>query len=302
MGDNLGGVSEEQAATELVQEADGPQPVGARLEAARAEVARAAKSLAELDKALALLARQAARLEASPLGTLEAAQKAREWIAKAGVGGGLDDLAAEIEEQARGAAERASRRFGTVLAAALKERLGETHELRALDSGFVYGAMRILPDAGRVRIEYARQTVLKNLAADADAVANAVAKVLAELDKPALDPELYLRHLHLAYQQCVSRSGKQAGEMVDILDFWGYLTWELQPDAFRREPTSRRFRDYPLHRFSHDLARLRAARRFEHAGKRLELQTAVHDRAYGKSLWVPEERGAGAYYQSIAFR
>jgi hypothetical protein len=297
-------MSEDTSTTKIdglpVPEAAAEPALPERLEAARAGLTRRARQSAALEKAFAVLVRQTARLEHSPREVLEAVAAVRLLAAEAG----LEPLLVEIEALARAAVERSRLKFGTALAAALAQRLPEGPELRPLDSGYDYGAVRILPDpaSGRVALEYARLPVIKNLGADPETVAGGVAKLVHELDEPPLEPEFFLARMHAAYVQCAAHAGKSPGETVDLLDFWRRLAIEMQPEAFRRDPSARRFRDYPMHRFAHDLWRLRQARKFEHAGKRLELQTAVHDRAYGKSLWVPGEKTGGAFYQAIAFR
>lgn len=270
----------------------------------RAETSRRAKALAELDRSLAALARSAAKLDAAPHPVLDGIRRARELVPKAAGAPELEPALADLEASARAALERAATRFGTALAAALREHVPGAGELKPTDSGFAFGAARLVVDgaAGRVHLEYARLPVVKNVAMDPEAVAKAVAEFLAGLDKPPFEPGAFLEAVRGAYTLALAAASKAPGELVDILAFHGHLAWQLQPDGFRREPTARRFRDYPLVRFAHDLARLRAARQFEVSGKRLELEVAVHDRAYGKSLWVPEEKSGGSYYQAIALR
>lgn len=277
---------------------------GLALAAFRAEVARIAKLAADLEKAVDALAKQIDRLEKAPRLVLDLVARIRELASQVS---GTPDPAVflePLEARARAAQDRAAARFGTELAATLREKLGEGHELRPTDDGFACSAIRIKVDAGagRVHVDYARQSVLKNLKQDPEVVGWAVAEFLAGLEKTAFDPDAFLAQLAAAYRLGLAAAGKQPGELVDILAFHGHLTWVMQPDTFRREPTAKRFRDYPLYRFAHDLHLLRAARRFEVEGQKLELEVAVHDRAYGKSLWVPDDRGAGSYYQAIGLR
>lgn len=289
------------------EKTDVPAPEGppaASLDVLRAEISRQAKATAEMDRAVAALAKQAARLDAAPRVVLDTLARVRELAAKTPGAPDLEPALAALDTSARAALDRAAARFGTALASALKDTLKSDLELRPMDSGYAYGAIRIRTDgaAGRLHVEYARQTVLKNVEPDPATVATAVATVLGDLEKPPFDPDVFLSRLNAAYRHSLVTTGKEAGELVDILVFWSHMAWEMQPEGFRREPASRRFRDYALHRFAHDLHRLREARRFEVEGRKLELEVAVHDRAYGKSLWVPEERTGGCYYQAIGLR
>lgn len=275
-----------------------------RVDALRVETSGTAKLAAELDRAVSVLQKQVGRLEKAPRLLLDAVSHARELSAKMRGAPDIEPLLSELEEAARAAENRAAARFGTALAAALRERLPNEHELRPMDAGYTYGAIRILPDvaSGRVHVEFARRSVLRNLAFDPEVISEAVAKFLGDLEIPPFDPEAFLKSLNAAYLQCIASAGKATGDLVDILTFWNRLVWEIQPESFHREPTAKRFREYPLHRFAHDLCRLRMARRFEVAGRKLELEVAVHDRAYGKSLWVPDEKNSGTYFQAIGLR
>lgn len=289
-------------------EASGPVAPGgtpsANIPAFRAEVSRIAKLALELERACGALAKHAGRLEQAPRLVLDAVARIRELGAKVSGTSDPEVFLAPLESGARAAQDRAAARFGTALAATLHEKRPHAPELRPMDDGYACGAIRVHVDtgAGRVHVDYARQSVLRNLAYDPDAVGQSVADFLAELEKPAFSPDAFLAHLATAYRIALAAGGKAPGELVDILSFHGHLAWVVQPETFRREPTAKRFRDYALFRFAHDLHRLRAARRFEIEGHKLELEVAVHDRAYGKSLWVPDDRGSGSYYQAIGLR
>lgn len=294
------------AMTARVDEPDalpGADP-GASLPEFRGEVARIAKHAAEMDRAAAALAKAAERLEQAPRLVLDAAARVRELALQASALPDPAPLVEALEARARAAVDRAAARFGTALAAGLREKLPDLPELKATDEGYQSGAIRVRVDSGvgRVHVEYARLTVVKNVAYDPEAVAATISVFLSELALPPFIPETFLARLQAAYTLALAASGKAPGELVDVLGFHGHLAWVAQPDAFRREPTAKRFRDYPLHRFAHDLHRLRSLRRFEIGGKKLELEVAVHDRAYGKSLWVPDDRGSGSYYQAIGLR
>ncbi|MBI4860000.1 MAG: hypothetical protein HY815_07015 [Candidatus Riflebacteria bacterium] len=294
----------------MPDETDQPAPPGAhrstieRLETLRVETSRAAKLAAELDRAVATLAKQVPRLEAAPRQVLDSVKHLRDLASKVAGAPNVEPALDGLEEAARAAEGRAAARFGTALAATLARLLPEGPELKPTDNGFACGAIRIVIDAaaGRAQVEFARRTVLRGLALDPEAVGEATARFLGDLEIPPFDPDVFLRHLSAAYALGVTAANRAPGELVDILAFFGHLAWEMQSEGFRRDPSAKRFKDYPLFRFAHDLARLRASRRFEVGGRKLELEVAVHDRAYGRSLWVPDEKGGGSYFQAIGLR
>ncbi len=278
--------------------------IGERLAALRGGLKRQSRALAAFEKALGTLIQRNERLHKAPREVLEALEAVRAAIEGQEATEDPGDLMDEIEQEAKASLDEARRRFGTELAAALKEKLDDRHELRPLEESYEYGTVRIVTEesSGHTRLEYARVPVVKKLGSDPEAVATAIAKLFEDLESADFDPGVFLEQCLAAYHHTASSQGRQLGESVDILLFWSSLVLERQSSSFRRTPTQRSFKDYPIYRFVYDLCRLRAARRFEVDGRKLELEMAVHDRAYGKSIWIPAERSGGSFYQGIAFR
>lgn len=129
------------------------------------------------------------------------------------------------------------------------------------------------------------------------------ARQMAGLETSDFLPEDYLARVFEAYRRCLAQHGLRPGDRVDLVDLLPELTFLLQSDKFRKDPTRESFRPYSKARFAFDLARLRRSRQLEYQGHRLSLGTATlgSTRSKDRVLFL-EEAGQGQYYLSIAFQ
>ena len=108
----------------------------------------------------------------------------------------------------------------------------------------------------------------------------------------------FLKELRGAYERSIRLKGLNMGQPVQILDVFSELVFVKQSAAFRRTPTTSRFREYTREYFSRDLARVSAAGSSVSDGKRLELMPTAFPHEDGLPIRTGEKvRYAG----SLAF-
>jgi len=100
-----------------------------------------------------------------------------------------------------------------------------------------------------------------------------------------------------------SSRASSGGERIEIQAFLPHLALQLQPRAFRIEPSAKNFRPYSRARFAFDLMQLRQAGMLSRNGMRLNLGVASGATASKKnrSLFVEDELGRGEYKLTVYF-
>lgn len=265
-----------------------------------------AEVLRKLTAALAPLARPTAHTD--PTSLERALEKAAARVEElAGAPAGLLERARAVLDVARGTLEEQHRRLRERLAPELRAacearglglrvlRREEPVELRIPPLGVVVDRAK-----GRAEIRFAR-TAIATCPADAQAIVETHAQALSELDGEPFDPAAFFDACHRAWR--AARASTGGGERVEILDFLPFLALELQPAAFRVDPTPRNYRGYSRVRFAWDVLRLRRAAGFTREGLRLNLGVATGTTATQKKrvIWFEDEQGEGEFKLTVFF-
>ena len=199
--------------------------------------------------------------------------------------------------------ERAREHLGPDLAAACEVR-GLTMRVVKKDGPV---EVRIPPlavvidrDKGKAVIQFAREKILET-SAEADAILDGHQSALRQIDGAFSAPKF-----HDACRRAwrgARAAGEAVGDRVEIVDFLPYLAIEMQKPAFKKNPTSKGFRDYTRAQFAWDVLRLRRERMLVHSERRLNLGVATGTSASKKArvIFFEDEDGAGEYKLTIFF-
>lgn len=274
-----------------------------------AEVIRALKEeAAGLGRVAAALGPLAHEANHGDLGKLEKAiGAAGKKLAELGAGDGagervLDEVKAARETRLEAIRER--------LGAELKEACQGAGLLMRIDSKEEPVRLRIPPFAvvidrakGEAGIEFA-QLEVGSCAADAGAILRAHGDALAGMG--AFESETFFGACLRAWRAAVATGAGGESGRVEISAFLPYLAMEMQPDAFRKDPSPLKFVAYPKVRFAFDVMRLQEARGFSQGGWRMNLGVATGITASSKNksrvLWVENALGEGEYKLNVFFQ
>ena len=111
-------------------------------------------------------------------------------------------------------------------------------------------------------------------------IGDVVAAEITRLRKGATTPSKMLVQLRLAYDQEIRAAGGTPGAQVTTENILLQLVLLRQPAAFRSDPQSRNFRDYPREQFRADLFTLLHSGEHETGGRRLRYAAGPTNRGH----------------------
>lgn len=156
---------------------------------------------------------------------------------------------------------------------------------------------------GEARIEFA-QIQLESCAAEAGAILKAHGDALSSMG--AFDREIFFGACHRAWQAATATGAGGETGRVELGAFLPYMALEMQPAAFRKDPTPAKFLAYGKARFAFDVMRLQQARGFSQSGWRMSLGVATGTTASSKNksrvLWIENPEGEGEYKLNVLFQ
>lgn len=162
-------------------------------------------------------------------------------------------------------------------------------------------AVRIDRTKGRAELRFARQPIAA-CEADAAAIMKAHGQALTSMGK-GFRAEPFFDACLRAWRAARAAGCAGSGERVEILDFLPHLALQLQPSAFRVEPSERNYRGYSRARFAFDVLSLRSAGMLRREGWRMNLGVATGTTATKKNrtLFFEDEHGDGEFKLTVFF-
>jgi hypothetical protein len=144
------------------------------------------------------------------------------------------------------------------------------------------GPLTVIVGSEQARLRYAHEPV-GSAPATAAAIATAWRRALARLGARSRSPDELLPALSAAYAALVARRGGRRGDRVPLVELRAALA------------------GYTRAQFAWDLARLRRERRLVVGQERVELGIATGHATARRSqvVWIEDEAGSGAYYESF---
>ncbi len=162
-------------------------------------------------------------------------------------------------------------------------------------------AVQIDRTKGHAELRFARQPIA-TCEADAAAIMNAHGHALAAMRK-GFRAEPFFDACLRAWRAACGAGCAGNGERVEILDFLPHLALQLQPSAFRVEPSERNYRGYSRARFAFDVLSLRSAGMLRREGWRMNLGVATGTTATKKNrtIFFEDEKGDGEFKLTVFF-
>ena len=212
----------------------------------------------------------------------------------------LKEIRNELDERKR----RMQERLAKDLAAACKAHGLELRVLSRDDPVEVRippFAIQINRTKGQAELRFARQPIA-TCEADATAILKAHGQALTAMRK-GFRAESFFDACIKAWRAACGAGSSGSGERVEILDFLPHLALQLQPSAFRVEPSERNYRGYSRARFAFDVLSLRSAGMLRRDGWRMNLGVATGTTATKKNrtLFFEDENGEGEFKLTVFF-
>lgn len=162
-------------------------------------------------------------------------------------------------------------------------------------------AVQIDRTKGKAVLRFARQPIA-TCEADATAILKAHGQALAAMRK-GFRAEPFFDACLKAWRAACAAGNAGSRERVEILDFLPHLALQLQPAAFRVEPSERNYRGYSRARFAFDVLSLRSAGMLSREGWRMNLGVATGTTASKKNrtLFFEDEHGDGEFKLTVFF-
>ncbi len=162
-------------------------------------------------------------------------------------------------------------------------------------------AVQIDRTKGHAELRFARQPIA-TCEADAAAIMKAHDQALTEMRK-GFRAEPFFDACLRAWRAACGAGCAGNGERVEILDFLPHLALQLQPSAFRVEPSERNYRGYSRARFAFDVLSLRGAGMLRREGWRMNLGVATGTTATKKNrtIFFEDENGDGEFKLTVFF-
>ncbi|MDB4956333.1 MAG: hypothetical protein JWO36_3902 [Myxococcales bacterium] len=144
------------------------------------------------------------------------------------------------------------------------------------------GVLTVVVGKQRARLRYAREPV-GSVRPNAREIAIAWRRVVDKLQARSLSPDELLPRLGAAYATVLAKHAKRSADRAPLVEIRAELA------------------GYTRAQFAWDLARLRRERRLVIEGRRVDLGIATGHAAMRKSrvVWIEDDRGGGAFYESL---
>jgi hypothetical protein len=220
----------------------------------------------------------------------------------------ISDALGSITEEYRQLADQAFQRAKNSVASSLEKKLSERgFDLSGNYPTLTCGLLTLefsFQEKGKVTIFFGpRIEKLKQVAIDADSIADAVFDIYETLDGTGFDEDTHLDLLYRAYRNAILLRGEDAGSGIPISEVMFQTAILLQGRKFTNDPVRSAFTSYGRVRFAYDLSRIRKRITAEHE-LHLTVASMEQTRKPETHLWVPQSprQTRGTHFSTLAFR